>query len=222
MHRIKILLLVLGFAAVSAGSVLFGFHLLQPKTPISRMVQMPSLPAALLPSPSPSAVPKFTTNFWPSPDGKKTLVMKTLRGSSEVTTYSFFVTTSATESGKQIFSRTANRNTTLSIPFNTWSPNNQYFFIQERVGTESGALVFKTTGEAFAGTTGKTAAQPFLDIATLFKEKKSGYDLKEVTGWAAPTLLIVNTKLIGTGANGPSFWFDISRKSLIRLSTSFQ
>ena len=54
----------------------------------------------------------------------------------------------------------------------------------------------------------------------LFAQKYADYKITDVTGWAAPTLLVVNTdKLDGTV--GPSFWFDVASLSFTRLSTRF-
>src|SRR5260221_1567149 len=101
----------------------------------------------------------------------------------------------------------------MNIPFNTWAPDNQHFLIREQTACDAGTLVFRAGGEPFAD------GNAFLDVTPLFDLKKSGYNVREVTGWAAPTLLIVNTKPTNQSPVGPSFWFDISRKSVIRLST---
>ncbi len=179
---------------------------------------MPATPSSS-PLPVINQETQKTATSWPSPDGKIFLTMKTEPAADAGTNYIFQVSPNATESGLLVFSKTEPVSTTLTIPFNTWSPDNKYFFIQEHDGTQTKSLVFKATGELFSEN------EPFLDVNTLFEGKKSGFILGEVTGWAAPTLLIVNTKSVdektGELQSGPSFWFEITRKSLTRLSNTF-
>ncbi len=208
MRRVNFLFVFGGAAAIAIVLVLFRVFQ-QTHTP--RIFSMPGIPS---PTPLVEASPSTTT--WASPNGSKTLVMKTMKKVSGVTTYSFFVAPDATTSGKLIYTKTPSSKISMSIPFNTWSPDNKYFFIREVGGAQPDTLVFKASGENFPD------GQQFLDINPLFEAKKSGFVMGEVTGWAAPTLLIVNTKAADQATLGPSFWFDISRKSLIRLSTSFQ
>jgi len=181
-----------------------------------RVVTMPAAP-----QPVTEAVPEPTITPWSSPDGKKVLVMKMLKLTHESVKYSFFVTSdaTATPSGQPIFSKVVSATTTMSIPFNTWSPDDQNFFIQEHTGNETHTYVLKASGQPFAD------GQVALDVETLFAQKNSNYGIKAITGWAAPTLLIVNTNSAdpsqSAGNPGPSFWFDISRKTVIRLDHTF-
>lgn len=172
-----------------------------------------------LPSPSPEP-PKPTVTEWPSPNGKSILVMKkTVKNGdaaqSGSATFSFFVKTEANPVEHLVFSKSLDPESALYIPFNSWSPDNKHFYVQEKTGSVIKTFVFNASGEPFSG------GEPLLDVDTLFAAKDVGFDLKEVTGWAAPTLLIVNSKT-PDDQNGPSYWFDITRKSVTRLSTSFQ
>src|SRR5579859_1419132 len=101
--------------------------------PAHRVVTMPEI------KPVAEATPEPTITPWTSPDGKKILVMKMLKLSHDSVRYSFFVTTdgTATPSGQPVFSKIVSAATTMSIPFNTWSPDNQHFFIQEHNGNET-------------------------------------------------------------------------------------
>ncbi len=199
--RLIILCLVFG-TAVGIGYLFFL------RTKQMRVSVMPVFPPPVIKN-------KAKATPWVSPDGKKTLIMKTAPGAKSQTMYSFFVSNSASEAGKLVYTVTHDAYRTMSIPFNAWSPGgNQYFFIQEHDGATR-TLVFKASGETFPDT------QAYLNINDLFAQKKSGYIFDEVTGWADPTLLVINTKT-EDGKNGPSFWFDVSRKSLIRLATLFR
>lgn len=200
--RLSILCLVFGIA-VGIG------YLFSLRTKQMRIRVMPTFPSL-----APVIKNKAKATPWVSPDGKKTLIMKTAPGAKSQTVYSFFVSNSASEAGKLVYTVTHDASTTMSIPFNAWSPGNLYFFIQEHDGTTR-TLVFKASGETFPDT------QAYLNVNDLFAQKKSGYIFDEVTGWADPTLLVINTKT-EDGKNGSSFWFDVSRKSLIRLATLFR
>ncbi len=161
----------------------------------------------------PLATPVATP--WISPDGSKTLVMKTTIGADARKTYSFSVQESPSLGEHLVYSKTLDVGDEMSIPFNSWSPNNQYFFIQEKGKDGEHILVLKASGASFPD------GNIFIDVNSAYVEKKIPYAFEQVTGWAAPTLLVVNTKS-PTSSAPISFWFDISKKSFIRLSTSFQ
>ncbi len=131
-----------------------------------------------------------------SPDGKVTLTMKKITNKNSVT-FSFFT-------DNLIYSKVATGNDNFSVPFNTWSPDNKYVFIKEDLENEANYLVFP--GE--------------INVTNLFKEKLPDSKLGEVTGWAAPNLLIVNTNMVD-GKIGASYWFDINTKNFTRLSNKF-
>ncbi len=170
-------------------------------------------------APTPTSIPlspQVKEMRYPSSDGKKVLIVKTTKTVQDTTTYTFSVSTQATLSGHMLFKKSIKAPTTLTVPFNAWSPDNQYFFIQEHVGAKTTTFVYKASGQPFAD--GETSH----NVTMLFAEKETTHVLKEVTGWAAPTLLLINTKSIDTEKDGPSFWFDVTKDSVTRLSTSFQ
>ncbi len=174
------------------------------------------------PMPNEQALPQVNAPShiaWVSPDGKKTLQMDALKNPENTTTYTFSVSDSATESGHVILTTTVDANTTMSIPFNTWSPGNQYFFVQRHTGTITESLVYKANGESFPTKKGEEP-QYFVDVNAVFAAKKLDVNLRETTGWAAPTLLIINTDKPDL-TEGPSYWLDISSKSVTRLSSTF-
>lgn len=196
--------------AIGIGLAIALLSMLRSPSGAPQVIVMPNIPA---PSPTATSTTTVATS-WVSPDGTKTLVMKTQPSHGGLTTYSFSVNTSATASGQVIYKKTVDAKTLLSIPFNAWSPDDKYFFIHEQTGLDIQTFVFKATGELFPD------GQLYLDINALYTQKNAIYTLSQVTGWAAPTLLIINTKK-ADGTVGPSFWFDISRKALIRLTNSF-
>ncbi len=142
-----------------------------------------------------------------SPDGKMTVTMNKLTVKSE-TTYSFYI------AKKRLFSKILGSSARMSIPYNTWSPDDVYLFLKEDDKNVSSYYVFKASGASF------TNQLAYIDISDLFTSRYPQYILTEVTGWAAPDLLIINT-MGEDGKIGPSFWFDIPSQSFIQLSTHF-
>ena len=178
-----------------------------------------TLRLASAPTPIPTSAPlapQVKEARYPSSDGKKILIVKTTKHAQDTSTYAFSVTTQATQSGQLLFTKSIKTPTTLTVPFNAWSPDNRFFFIQEHMGSNINTHVYASSGKPFAD------GELSHNVTMLFAEKESTYMLKEITGWAAPTLLLVNTKHVYFEKDGPSFWFDVTRNTVTRLSTSFQ
>jgi len=167
------------------------------------------------PTPTPTViVPEpVETELMDSPDGTKTLTMERQKTGNRVK-YSFF-TSSDSKERYIIYTKTLGTLQRFSIPFNTWSPDNTYFFVKESTPARNNYYVFLASGEKFSNDA------PYLDIQPLFEDKVNGYVITDVTGWAAPTLLIVNTQK-QDGEEKMSFWFDITSQSFIRLGTYFE
>lgn len=121
------------------------------------------------------------------------------------TLHSFLV---SDESGKttSIFEKTVGRGEIMSLHHNSWSPNNKYVIIEDKRGSLTDYLVFKTNGEPF------TNGQKYLNATALFNEKVKNYNLKAITGWDDPVLMSVLT------VKGPKFWFDVTTQSFIQLA----
>ena len=117
------------------------------------------------------------------------------------------------EDKKLIFEKNGKFNIDWKIPYNTWSPDNAYFFIEEISAAKSDYYVFSAVGDLFS------SGVQFININGLFMQKFPDYIIEEVTGWASPTLLIVNTK--SKENKETSFWFDVQSQDFIQLSTYF-
>jgi len=164
------------------------------------------------PAPVPEAQASQLTTVG-SPDGKMSLTLEQKKGDGTVT-YTFLITDEETGSQKEIFFKTVSSGTVISVPDNTFSSDNKYVFFKEvglgvsdyYVLTTSGAPVYKDL-------------QSF-NFSGLFAEKHKDYVITDATGWAGPTLVVVNTDK-SNGGVGPSFWFDIASKSYILLSNRF-
>jgi hypothetical protein len=140
-----------------------------------------------------------------SPDGKMSLTMRQENGENGVT-YVFLKKDEASGIYKQIFTKTEKAGVSLSIPDNTFSPDNKYIFLKEASQSAVSYLVL-------------TDAQT-LDVSSLFTAKYQDYVITDATGWAGPTLLILNTDKADGGV-GPTFWFDVASHSFIQLSNRF-
>lgn len=126
-----------------------------------------------------------------SPDGSENVVMKQTT-TAEGKQYVFTSNAGAT------FTTTQPKDTQVSIPFNTWSPDNEDFFI--KIGNDY--TVVNSDGST-------------LTIIDKFIEKYPNFVFQEATGWAAPNLIILNA------VDGPSFWFNATTGAITQLSTKF-
>jgi hypothetical protein len=146
--------------------------------------------------------PKLTTVG--SPDGKMSLAMKE-EGDDSVL-YTFLLKDEGTGLVKQIFTKTASVGATLTIPFNTFSPDNKYVFLKETYGGKN-SYILPLNGEE-------------INFSDLFANKYEDFLITDVTGWGGINLIVINTDKVDGGV-GPSFWFDVTSKSFIRLSNRF-
>ena len=148
-----------------------------------------------------------------SPDGTRTLTMEKQQIEDSVK-YSFFTSVKSEKAKQLVFRKEEASFQSLSIPYNTWSPDNIYAFIKEASPVVNNYYVFFTSENSFPD------GSPYLNIQSFFTKKVSGYSILEVTGWAAPNLLIINAKE-NEGEKKVSFWFDVPSQSFIQLGTYF-
>jgi len=150
-----------------------------------------------------------------TPDGTRKLLMKTITSKNGAVTYIFTTTDWDGNNVAQIYTTTVPGSQIptegMTIPFNTWSPDNKYVFLQKNNGD---ALVFDATGQDIA------PDQQYFDVAGIFNAAGKKDTYYETTGWASETLLIVNT-LTPEGTKGSSYWFEVPSKAIIQLSTEF-
>jgi hypothetical protein len=208
----KIIIVVCFF--VSAIIVIFT---LRAKPAVS--VQTPDIPLSTsTPVPPPAipvveaAQPAELTSVEAS-DGNMVLNMKQENGKDTVT-YTFLMTDETTGIQKEIFTKTEPIGTTLSVPANTFSSDDKYIFLKETGPSATDYFVLTSSG-APINQTSQT-----LDVSGPFVLKYPNYVITDITGWAGPTLLVVNVNK-ASGAIGPSFWYDVSSHGFILLSDRF-
>ena len=173
----------------------------------------PPIPVAAIVSPTLVPAPKVLISQMDSPEGRKTLAVERVE-STGLPLHSIVVTSKSDGVSHKILNADATYHN-LTIPFNTWSPDTAYFFLKETTVSSTDYLVFQSSGDLFSNTARS------LSVQKLFREKVEGYIIEDVTGWADPTLLVVNTKEIA-GDNKISFWFDVLSQTFIQLGTYFK
>ena len=159
----------------------------------------------------PSPVPSLVQTAQAA-DGKISLELNQKQG-AETTTWSL----TAAQPGaaaKRIWSEALPHDTTVSIPFNAVSPDNKFLFLKQAGPDKTRYLALTTGGEPLA------QDSPTVEFAGLFEAKHPDYQITAVTGWGGINLIVFNTDKIN-GGTGPSFWFDLSGHSFIRLSNRF-
>ncbi len=161
--------------------------------------------------PNSNPILKIDTASEISPDGTKKLDMKTTHNTNGTLTYVFTTTDELGANNQQLYTTIVKGSENMSIPFNTWSPDNQYLFIQKN---GNNALVFKASGEPIA------SGQAYFDVPDLFKAQVKKDIFSRATGWASPTLLIINT-ITQDNTKGFSYWFEVPTKAIIQLATQF-
>lgn len=156
--------------------------------------------------------PKTTTIL--APDGKMDLVVKEEKsGDSMIDT--FTVSDASGGPQTQIYSETLPQGTTITIPYNTFSPDNKYIFLRRTDSSGFTYFALRTDGKSVVGT------EQTVDFVSLFKEKYSAeYTITDVTGWGGMTLIVINVNKTD-GSQGLSFWYDVASNSFIPLATRF-
>lgn len=169
-----------------------------------------SIPSA----PAEAVTPEITVSSQISPDGTKKVIMKTTQNTDNTKTYELLTSDENGANEQYIFTKILNSSDSMTIPFNTWSPDDKYFFIQGNIGGSKKVLVFSAVGIPFSEN------EPYFEAVSLFAQKNTGNNFDEATGWASETLIILNTKK-PDGSKGFSYWFEVPSKAIIQLSTEF-
>lgn len=161
-----------------------------------------------------SFIPKITASSQNSSDGNVNTHVESSLNRDGSQAVSIFATDGSDRNKKVIFNTTLQKEDQVVIPYNTWSPDNKYFFIRENTTGGPRVMVFRGDGEPFAD------GETFLDLTGVFAERNTDYKFDEATGWASETLIIINTTR-QDNTKGPSFWFEVPSKAVIQLSTIF-
>lgn len=145
-----------------------------------------------------------------SPDGNKTL---TLEKKGQFQT--IFTSSKADGQKIQIYKEETMGSNKLEISYNSWSPDNVYFFLNEKNPAYNNYFVFQSTGDLFSNNL------PYVSIYELFIKNVPDYLIEDVTGWGGINLVVINAKNIADNRK-VSFWFDVPSQSFIQLGTYFK
>lgn len=210
-HKIEGLLLIMIAAGIG---LFFAININKPKLNIApSMIAMKVNPTAT-PFPTEMFVPKESTVSEISSDATRKVILKTIKNKDKTKTVTLSTQDEKENSEQIIFIKTIGEDVSIILPYNTWSPDNKYFFIQEKTSVSNEIMVFKAKGEPF------DSGDTYLDLTGLFRDKATGNNFSEATGWASETLIIVNTTTQDS-VKGPSYWFEVPSKAIIQLSTVF-
>lgn len=184
MRQIAVLLIV--FLVVSVSTVIIGQRLAQTnqivaEEPISRIAEVKS------------------------GDGSVKLVSVIEEIDRQTTKYSLSVWRGNKKMGE--LWQTTMSEEKLTLPFNSWSPDNKQLFI--RVGQDY--YVFKADGKNFGN--GKL----YLKVAEAWAETKNANSIDHVSGWAGDDLLVVYTNRPG-GEMGSKYWFVTTTAKFMPLA----
>lgn len=200
---------IAGFVITSAilltGLVFIGSYMLQKPTSVANS-QASVMVASELEKPS-----NIDTI---SPDGKYTLTMQSLKTPDGDISQAFSVSTDADLAPQNLYSKVSNPDSIISIPFNTFSPDNKFIFLKFADSGKTKHVVLRTDGAEIA------KGSQTVEIESKFYEEYPDFVITDITGWGGVNLIVVNTNY-NEGKIGPSWWFDLSNKSFIKLSTRF-
>ena len=166
-------------------------------------------PTALIP-PTPVAA-KAQVSEVDSSKADQKLVLKTTSGLDGTTTYAFTITDINGNNARPMITKTLGPGATMSLPWNAWDPTDTYIFVAETQGGAPDYFVLKANGEAFAG------GDKFIDVGAVWASRKLGLTIRDATGWASGTLLILYTSK-DDGSHGPAYWFEIPSTATIQLA----
>lgn len=169
--------------------------------------------AGILPTVSPPPTPPqptvVETDVHSSKADKK-LILRTTTNRDGTSMYEFFIADVSGGNERRLFAKTLGPGAVMALPFNAWDPTDTYVFLEQRTQGVPDYFVFRTDGSPFAG--GNT----YVDVGAVWTQKKIGYTIREATGWASDTLLIIYT-LKDDGTHGPAYWFEIPSTAIIQL-----
>ncbi len=204
-------LVLFAFAAVAGVIAATYFHN-GPK--VRTVFNLPVVAPFVSPTPTatPTPVSKVANFSQVAPNGLKKVTMTVTTRASDKT-YTFTTTNEDGSNSVQIYSVNLPTDENMSIPFNTFSPDDKYLFIDHVSSNNTEPLVFRADGQQVGDNS------QYFNVKDIFTARTTGNTYDTTTGWASETLLIVNSKT--PNSNTQSYWVEIPSKAVIPLSTEF-
>lgn len=125
--------------------------------------------------------------------------------------YTFTVVDVPNHSSHPLYETTLPANESIEIPYNSWAPGSKQLFLRLNTPQGSDYLVFKVDAQPYKD------GSAYLKVVEYWVARESKWLIRDVTGWADPDLLIVQTK-DENGGLGPSFWFVTSTRKFLQLA----
>src|SRR3989344_6984252 len=110
------------------------------------------------------------------PDGKYTLTVKKGMELNGLVPQSFYISSEKDSSPIKIFEKNSKPENMISVPENTFSPDNKYIFLKYDEQGKSRYLVLRTNGEEIRN------GVPTVEFEGLFSEKYPEFVITDVTG----------------------------------------
>lgn len=149
-----------------------------------------------------------------SSDGSKKAMLKIFDAGQNVRDFALYTQEESGANTNLVYSKRLYGESGIILPFNMWSPDNKYFFIKEYTPEKISVKVFNADGGLFG------AGESYLDLTEDFQPGSYGFAFQEATGWGGYNLIVFNSEN-EKKEQGPSFWYEIPSRSVIRLSTLF-
>lgn len=206
-HLFKAFLLFLLIVSL-AGLVVYQTHVLT--APVVQATNVADIDATGAPNGTPKA--PIQRKKIVSSDRSKALYIRSTKQLDSQTLYELFISDTQGANARVLLTKVLGSTRYLEIPINSWSPEDNYIFVQViGHGTVDTAIVLTPTGKPFDG------GEMYIDIAELWKLKNMEFSFRKVTGWASPTLLILYTSK-ADGYPGPAYWFEVPTGNFIQLA----
>jgi hypothetical protein len=141
-----------------------------------------------------------------SSNADKKIILRVAPKPGGMTEYTYLVAGISGGNPRVLFDKTLPAGTVMTLPDNSWDPTDTYVFIGEKIGGIQNYYVMKATGGSV------------IDVGAVWNEKKIPFVIREATGWASGTLLIIYTSA-GDGSRGPAFWFEIPSTAILQLAS---
>ena len=183
----------------------------RPQNPTS--FSLPVVESIQEPTPTAAPSPITSTVEQPTPDGRKKLRMTTVTTGDTEKTYTFTVIDTETNEEKIVYKTVTSKDESINVPFNTWSPDNKYFFVKLVTSAGTDSLVFRGDGAPI------TESEQLINSTAIFRAQITNNKYQDTTGWASETLLIINTTTPTDSVQ--SYWFEVPSKAIIPLATQF-
>ena len=219
-HKVELESFVVAITAAALGVGVGLTVLHRPIFPSQAAVSLPVMQfqdvendsSTVVPSPTVSiSNSKVTSQI--SPDGTKILTMtQTIRqdGSKK---YDVVASDIDGSNQKSIYTTSMPAEGDLSIPFNAWSPDDRYVFVNRTDVSGFSSLIMRADGESL------TSGSQMFDAKGLFDARNTGNSYQESTGWASENLVIINA--VRQDGEKASYWLEVPSGAIIPLSTQF-